>query len=94
MTVWHAARFALVPGKAERFYCQAKAHGSKEFQRLTKGILLSRYSAVLGVGLGVFSTLQTASAWPLAISASITLVSSAQLYRYTKLFMAHVDKKS
>lgn len=92
ITAWRAARFALIPGNAERLYSQAKAAGCKEYQHLSTGIILSRYSMIAGIGLGVFSALQTTNVWPLALSAGITLAGASQLFRYTKLFMTHVDK--
>lgn len=93
ITATKAAHFALIPGGAERLYSQATAAKSQEWRVITAGILLSRYSAIAGIGLGIYSALQTTTRWPLVISAGITIASCSQLYRYTKLFMAQVDKK-
>ncbi len=82
ITFSRAARFALLPGDAERLI---RLEGSDKFRKVTACILCCRYTAL-------FSTLFTIVYPEKALfTCTVTLLSSYGLYRFTKIFMDIVD---
>ncbi len=91
ITLTRAAKFALLPGKADRFFFRTFVTGAQNWRNVTAGILISRYSMFAGAILSSYSALKAATIYPTLLSASITTGAALQLVRYTKLFMATVD---
>lgn len=91
ISITTAAKFALLPGKAERLFLNSFVPGAQNWRTITTGILVSRYSMFAGVIFSAISAAKAASLYPTMIAASVTAGASVQLYRYTKLFMDTVD---